>query len=128
MAGTSNLSPDASAAIPFAPDDEDAPGQSAAARVHQDAAQKFALLPGLDQRPGCPDERRRRPVRIDVVHVLGAQDLRGVGLRRTALLRPRRKRGQCDGCAGEQRNWPADDKVLLNPMMLLPVRIMPTFV
>ena len=38
------------------------------------------------------------------------------------------ERGQCDGCAGEQRNRPADDKVLLNPMALLPVRIMPGFV
>ena len=59
---------------PIVCDDEDAPGLNAAARVHQHAAEKFALLPGLDQRPGCPDERRRRPVRIDVVHVLGAQD------------------------------------------------------
>ena len=49
MAGTSNPSPEGSAAIPFVRDDEDASGQNAAARVHQDAAQKFALLPGLDQ-------------------------------------------------------------------------------
>src|SRR3954454_864029 len=84
---TSNPSPGASAAIPFVRDDIDASGQNAAARVHQHAAEKFALLPGLDQRPGYPDERRWRPVRIDVVHVLGAQDLCGTGLRRTALLR-----------------------------------------
>jgi len=63
----------ASAAIPFACNDEHAPGQSASARVHQHTAQKYALLLGLDERPGRVDKRGRRPIRIDVAHVLCPQ-------------------------------------------------------